>query len=76
MIYAMFQGRPGLSYWLLGLLFAIGVAEAALAGIGVFPDKYDWILGFMLFGTVLAWMSAAALAGAVAPASNTVMKYA
>ena len=29
---------------LLGLVFVIGVAEAALAGIGVFPDKYDWIL--------------------------------
>ena len=76
MIYSTFQKRPGLSYLLLGLVFVIGVAEVVLAGIGIFPDRYDWILGFMLFGTVLAWMCAAALAGVVAPISNTVMKYA
>lgn len=75
-IHSILQKRPGLSYLLLGLVFVIGVAEVVLAGIGIFPDRYDWILGCLLFGTVLAWMSAAALAGAVAPVSNTVMKYA
>ena len=76
MIYSTFQKRPGLSYLLLGLVFVIGVAEVALAGSGAFPDSYDWILGCLLFGTTLAWMCADALAGAVAPISNTAMKYA
>ena len=76
MIHSVFQKRPGLSYLLLGLIFVIGVVEAALVGIGAFPDKYDWILGLLLFGTTVAWMGAAALAGVVAPVSNTAMKYA
>ena len=76
MIYSVFQERPGLSYLLLGLIFVIGVAEAVLAGIGAFPDKYDWILGILLFRTVATWPIAAALAGVMAPMSKRTMKYA
>ena len=68
--------RPGLSYLLLGLVFVIGVNQVVLAGTDFLPGRYDWILGSLLFGTTLAWMGAAALAGVVAPVSNIVMKYA
>ena len=76
MIYSVFQERPGLSYLLLGLVFVVGVTQVVLAGADFLPDRYDWVLGSLLFGTTLAWMGAAALAGVVAPVSNTVMKYA
>ena len=75
MIY-LFQERPGLSYLLLGLVFVVGVTQVVLAGGDFLPDRYDWILGSLLFGTTLAWMGAAALAGVVAPVSNAQMKYA
>ena len=75
MVYSAFKKRPALSYLLLGLVFVIGVTETALAGIGVFPDNYDWVIGCMLFVTTIAWMGAAALAGMVAPISSAVMKW-
>lgn len=76
MIYSTFQEHPHLSRQLLGLVLVIGIVEIALAGAGVFPEKYDWILGCLLFGTVATWPIAAALAGVTAPMSQRTMKYA
>ena len=76
MIHSTFQERPSLSYWLLGLLFAIGVTAMVLAGAGVFSNRYDWILACLLFGTTATWPIAAALAGVTAPMSQRTMKYA
>ena len=74
MIYSTFKKRPYLARLLLGLVFVVGVVELALASSDIFPGRYDWILGCLLFVTTLAWMGAAALTGIVAPADNTVMK--
>ena len=76
MIYSTFRDRPYLSRLLLGLIFVIGVAEVALAGTGILPTRYDWILGGMLVATTLVWTGVAALAGATAPVSDRGMKYA
>ena len=76
MIYSTFKKRPYLARLLLGLVFVVGVVELALASSDIFPGRYDWILGCLLFVTTLAWMGAAALAGATAPVSDRGMKYA
>ena len=76
MIYSTFQKRPYLSRLLLALIFVIGVLEMIVAANGALPERYDWILGCLLFGTTLAWMGAAALAGVTAPISQRTMKYA
>ena len=76
MFYQTFQSRRYLSRVLLGLIFVLGVAWMASADRDIFPSRYDWILGCLLFVTTLAWMGAAALAGVVAPVGNTAMKYA
>ncbi len=76
MTYSTFRDRPYLSRLLLGLIFVVGVAEVALAGTGIFPARYDWILGCLLLATTLSWTGVTALAGATAPLGNTVMKIA
>ena len=76
MIYSTFQKRPHLSRLLLGLVLVLGVVELALAITDSFSGRYDWILGCLLFATILAWTGAAALAGAVSPMGKTAMKYA
>ena len=75
-IYSTFKERPDLSHLLLGLVFVSWFLGMALLDSGVVPDRYDWALGSLLFATTLAWMGGAALAGATAPMSNMVMRYA
>ena len=76
MTVSKFREHPYLSRLLLGPIFVIGVAEVIVAGTGIFPTRYEWILGCLLFATTLAWTGAVALAGATAPVSNKLMKYA
>lgn len=76
MTYSKLRDRPYLSRLLLGSIFVIGVAEVALAGTGILPTRFDLVLGVMLVTTTLAWTGAAGLAGATAPVSGRVMKYA
>ena len=66
MIYSTFKKRPYLARLLLGLVFVVGVVELALASSDIFPGRYDWIFGSLLFATILAWTGGAALAGAIA----------
>ena len=57
-------------------LFLLMIVELGLAFANAVPIEHEWLLGWALFLTTLAWMGMAGLVGAVAPIEDVAMKYA
>ena len=62
-------------YPILVLLSLLLISEMVLAGIGPVPIEYEWVLGWLLFLTVLAWAGIAGVIGVGAPVGGDIMKH-
>lgn len=62
-------------YPILAMLSLLLISEMVLAGIGPVPIEYEWVLGWLLFLTVLAWAGIAGVIGVGAPVGGDIMKH-
>ena len=65
--YALVLNRPRL---ILAILSLLVITEMGLAYFDTVPIKYEWLLGWLLFLTILAWMGMVGLTGVIAPVSS------
>ncbi len=72
-IYSILTRRPYLALATTSLLV---IAEMALALVDLVPIEHEWVLGWLLFLTVLTWVYMAIRIGVKAPISHRAMKYA
>lgn len=63
-------------YYILAAISLLLISEMIAAGVDLVPIEHEWILGWLLFLTVLAWIAMAILIGVKAPISHKAMKYA
>ena len=74
LMYSTLQDYPVVTRLLLGLILVAALIVLSESATG--QSRYDSVFGYLLFAITLAWMGAAALAGAAAPVDNKVMRYA
>ena len=72
-MHSVLMKRP---YLILAMLSLAIITEITLAFLGIWHFEYQWLLGCLLFITILIWMSIACLAGVATPIGRSVMKYA
>lgn len=61
-------------YPILALLSLLLIVEVVVTSIDTVPIEYEWVLGWLLFLTVLAWAGIAGTIGVGAPVGEYVLK--
>ena len=61
-------------YPILAALSLLLIAEMALASVNLIPIEYEWVLGWLMFLTIVAWTGIAMVIGVAAPAGGDAPK--
>ncbi len=70
--YSTLKEHPYLTVAILSLLV---IAEMGLAYLASVPLRYEWLAGWILFLTLLAWVGMVGFTGVIAPVDSKVLLY-